>query len=236
MEIKTPYIITLAKTLSGHYYSVRTEKRFVGHFPSVTTFLNAFPVGEHLIKWIAENGFHESRAIRDEAGRAGTKIHLALEDLLKGEELLETGYTMEEWVKIKSFVDWHKEYKPEIIATEFPVFSKKGKYAGKADCIASINGEVHVIDWKSSKSIHPSMALQVAAYANAVEENTDLKIANTSIVQLGAQNKNGYRFVLYPDWRKNYKVFQSVQRTWIYDNEKQAEEPPILELPDRLKL
>ena len=27
------------------------------------------------------------------------------------------------------FVDWHAEYNPEIIATEMPIFSKKGGYA-----------------------------------------------------------------------------------------------------------
>ena len=126
LNFKKQYKIELAKTLTGHFYSVWEEEIFLGHFVSVTTILNSYPTSEHLVKWIADNGFHESRQIRDAAGRSGTKIHLAIEELLAGHELQEINYTTEEWVKIKSFVDWYHEYKPEIIATELAIFSKSG--------------------------------------------------------------------------------------------------------------
>ena len=119
---------------------------------------------------------------------------------------------------------------------EIPVFSKKGKYAGRVDCIGKIGEETCIIDWKSSRSVHPSFACQLAAYANAIEENTDLKIDSTVVLQMGAQNKNGYRHIIYPDWRDHYKVFEHVRATWQYDNKKQVEEPPVLNLPDKLKL
>ena len=167
------------------------------------------------------------------------KIHLAIENLLAGTELQEINYTTEEWVKIKSFVDWYHEYKPEIMATELALFSKKGKYAGRVDCIAKIAGEITVLDWKSSKSIHESFPLQFSAYAHAIEENTDLEIVQTAALQLGAQNKNGYRFVVYPDWREHYKVFKHVKATWEYDQfglKKNPKEPPVLDLPPVLKL
>lgn len=243
LNYKKQYRIELAKTLTGHFYSVweqgKKKEKFLGHFVSATTILNAYPTSEHLVKWVADQGFHESRMIRDEAGRRGTKIHLAIEDLLAGNELQEESYTVEEWVKIKSFADWHNEYHPEIIATELAIFSKKGKYAGRVDCVAKIGGEITVIDWKSSKSIHESFPLQFAAYANAIEENTDLKIIQTAAVQLGAQNKNGYRFVIYPDWKDHYKVFENVRKVWQYDyfdSKKNPKEPPVLELPSTLKL
>lgn len=245
MKILKNYRIELAKTLSQHWYSIYViyakkgkKEKFLGHFSSVTTYLNAYPTSEQLTKWVADNGFHESRVLRDEAGRKGTKIHSAIEDLFAGNTLYSGGFTTEEFAKIKSFVDWHAEYNPEIIATEMPIFSKKGGYAGTVDCIAKIGDELCLIDWKSSKSIHNSFYLQIAAYANAVEENTDLKIQNTAILQLGAQNKNGYRFVLEPDWKKNYKVFLSVRDTWLYDNgyADGTKEPPILDLPNELKL
>src|SRR3990167_7466323 len=212
---KKQYRIELAKTLVGHFYSVwekgKKREKFLGHFPSVTTCLSAYPTSEQLVKWMSEKGFQESREIRDAAGGGGTQIHLAIEDLLHGVTLQELSYSTEEWVKIKSFVDWHNEYQPEIIMLEFLIFSKKGKYAGRVDCIAKINGEIYLIDWKSSRSIHESAILQVSAYAFAVEENTDLKIENTAILQMGAQNKNGYRFVIQNDWRDQYKVFKNVK-------------------------
>lgn len=247
MVFKKQYRIELAKTLSGHWYSVwrihkgkkKDHEEFLGHYVSVTTFLNAYPTSEQLVQWIASQGFHESRQIRDAAGRAGTKIHSAIDDLIGGAILGEFAYTTEEWVKLQSFVDWYHEYKPEIIATEMAIFSRKGQYAGRIDCIARINGEVYVIDWKSSRSIHNSFALQFAAYANAIEEMTDLKIDNTACLQMGAANKNGYRFVIYPDWKEHYKVFKNVKATWMYDNlesRKNPKEPPVLDLPETLSL
>ena len=260
---KKNYIVELADTLSGHYYGVwlrkdRPEKtevikgnlvlvtpatnkgKFVGYFPSATTILNAYPTSEHLVKWIADNGFHESRAMRDEAGRKGTKIHTAIELLLDGGEIIKESYTIEEWHKLDTFVKWHQDYKPEVIAFEVPVFSKKGGYAGRVDCIAKIAGELYVVDWKSSANIHKSFPLQFAAYANAIQENTDLVINNVAAVQLGAKNKNGYRFVVYPNWKElHYPAFQAVQKTWLYDQYDSLKNPkdlPILKLPFTLKL
>lgn len=248
MLYKEQYEIKLAKTLSqyGHWYKVwktdkKGKKKLLYQLPSVTHILTAYPTSEQLVKWIAEKGFHESREIRDEAGRKGSHIHSGIMDLLDGQVLNESGYTTEEWVKLKSFTDWYHEYKPEILAVELPVFSKKGKYAGRVDCIARINEQIYLLDWKSSRSIHESATLQVSAYSKAVEEMTDLKIDNAGILQMGAQNKNGYRFEVYPreGWMKKYKVFEHVKETWQYENfgsKKNPKEAPVLELPESLKL
>ena len=265
---KNNYIVELADTLSGHYYGVWVDKltpkvlassriigpdidlnelkkkgpkgRFLGYYPSATTILNAYPTSEHLVKWIADNGFHESRAMRDEAGRRGTRIHSAIELLLGGGEIVKEGYTIEEWHKLDTFVKWHADYKPEILGLEIPVFSKKGKYAGRLDCLAKIGDQLGVLDWKSSANIHKSFPLQFAGYAKALEENTDLKIDFVAAIQLGAKNKNGYRYVIYPEWRElYYPVFEHVHAVWRYDNFdslKNPKELPILRLPLTLKL
>ena len=64
-------------------------------------------------------------------------------------------------------------------------------------------------------------------------------IVNTAVVQMGASNKDGFRFVLYPNWKEHYKVFEHVRATWQYDNfdsKERAKEPPVLVLPQTLKL
>lgn len=243
INFKKQYRIELAPTLSGHYYGVweKTPKKekFLGNFVSVTTVLQSYPFSEQLVKWVAEKGFHESREIRDQAGQAGTRIHLGVEALLRGEGLHQEAYKLEEWNKLSSFVDWYHKYSPEIISLELPVFSKKLQVAGRADCIARINNEIYVIDWKSSRSIHPSYYLQLAAYTFLIEEMTDLKIDNTAILQMGASNKDHYRFALESDWQGNLEVFKAIQKTWVYDNKKQGAtkvDPPILILPTELKL
>ena len=245
MKILRPHIIELAKTLSGHWYNVwlitpdGSKGECLGCFPSSTTILNAYPQSTYLTQWIAEQGWHESQRIKSEAGERGTRIHDATSFLEDGIELDEKDYSLEEWYKISSFVDWHNEYKPEIIAKEFSVFSESGQYGGRLDRIYKIAGEITLLDIKSSSSIHEHFPLQVASYAKAVEENTDLEIVQTSCLQVGAKNKNGYRFVVYPEWRDHYKVFENVRAVWQYeyfDSKKNPKEPPVLKLPSTLKL
>lgn len=245
MIVTKPYIVELAKTLSQHWYKVWRQQEdgskgeYLGVFPSSTTILNAYPQSQFLTKWIADNGWSESQRIKSEAGERGTRIHTACDLLEDGVELLEQNYSLEEWVKINSFVDWFKEYNPELIAKEIAVFSKPGKYAGRLDRLYKIGGEITVLDLKSGSGLHEHFPLQFASYAKAIEENTDIEIVQTAALQLGASNKNGYRFVVYPDWRDHYKVFEHVRATWQYDffdSKKNPKEPPVLDLPEKLKL
>lgn len=245
MKVLKPFIVELAPTLSEHWYYVwRAQSdglkgEYLGIFPSSTTILTKYPQSEELVKWIAREGFHESRQIRDSAGKAGTKIHLACDALEKGEILLKENYSLEEWYKISTFINWHKDYTPEIIAKEFPIFSESGLYAGRPDRLYKIENAITLLDEKSSRSLSPHFPLQVASYAKAVEENTDLEIAQTAILQLGAKNNKGYRFETYSNWRDHYRVFEHVYGVWKYaetDSNGKIKEPLVLELPDSLKL
>lgn len=245
MKIIRPYIIELAKTLSGHWYKVwqalsdGSKGKYLGVYPSSTTILQAYPQSDQLTEWIAKEGFHESRQIRDEAGRQGTRIHIATEMLEEGKELFEGDYNLIEWWKINTFARFFNDYHPELIAKEFPVFSKTGKYAGRLDRIYRLNGEITLLDIKSSSAIHENFPLQFASYAKAVEENTDIEVAQTACLLLGAGNEDGYRLVLYPNWKEHYQVFKNVRSVWQYDrfdSKKRAKKPPVLELPEKLKL
>ena len=239
MNFKTKYRIELAPTLSGHWYQVFRDNKDLGYFPSSTTILNAYPQSAHLTRWIAEHGMEEAERIRDDAGISGTAVHTAIENLIAGQTLLRVGYSLKEWWKISTFVSWWQEYKPEVLATEVALFSKKYKFAGRVDCIAKINGKITVVDWKTSGSLHEHFPLQFASYAQAVEENTDLKVEQTAVVQMGSKSKAGYKYVEYPDWKKHLKVFTHVYATWkyeYYDSKKNPKEPPVLILPDALKL
>ena len=203
-------------------------------FPSSTTILHAYPQSEHLTKWIAEKGWNESQRIKSEAGIRGTRIHAACDLLEDGAELRKDDYSLEEWFKISTFVRWYSIYQPEVVAKEFSVFSPQGKYAGRLDRIYKIGGEMTILDFKSSSSIHDHFPLQFSSYAKAIEETTQFAIVQTAALQLGAKNKDGYRFVIYPDWKSHYAVFEHVRGVWDYGLA--PKEVPVLELPDALSL
>ncbi|MEK7092034.1 MAG: hypothetical protein AAB907_00255 [Patescibacteria group bacterium] len=243
MKILKPFIVELAPTLTGHWYKVwraqedGSKGEYLGVFVSSTTILTAYPQSEQLVKWIADHGFHESREIRDSAGREGINIHKACDWLEEGKKLYSENYSTKEWHKISTFVSWFKEYSPILITKEFSIFSETGRYAGTLDRIYNISNEITLLDFKSSSSVHPHFPLQFSSYAHAIEENTDLEIVQTAALQLGSKNKDGYRFVIYPDWRDHYKVFEHVKGTWEYDNKIDSDfEPPVLELPETLQL
>lgn len=243
LNFKKNYKIELADTLGqNHWYSVyeikkNKKEKFLGYFPSSTTVLQAYPFSQQLVRWIAEQGYEESKKIRDEAGVHGTRVHQGIETLLSGATLSRESYSTEEWNALSAFVAWHCEYHPEILATEIAVYSKLYAFAGRADVVCKISGKIMVGDWKTSKTIHPNFPLQVASYAYALEEQTDLKVEETFVLQLGAKNKNNYRFVIYPEWRDHFKTFLDVFRVWKYDNGITKDfKPPVLALPATLKL
>jgi hypothetical protein len=237
INFKKQYRIELAKTLQGHYYNVYLGNKKIDVVPSSTTILQAYPKSEHLVKWIAENGYHESRQVRDKAGISGSKIHSGIETLLGGGDIYEDGLSLEEYYKLHTFTSWYKETLPEIIALELPVYSRKYHYAGRLDCIIKIGEEYGIIDWKSSKNLQDSFALQFASYAQALEEISDIKISFTACLQLGAKNKKGFRYVIYKNWKKDFKTFVNVKGTWEFDQSKIFEEGPVvLDLPAKLSL
>ena len=159
--------------------------------------------------------------------------------MLQGTKVRRQGFKTVEWYKIDSFARWQEKYKPKILSLELPVFSKKLRVAGRLDCICEINNEIYIVDYKTSASIHKHFPLQFSSYAQAVEE-TGLTIDNTAVLHLGANNKDHYRFGIYPEWKEEHlKVFKSVHETWNYDNKKKGAkkvEAPVLDLPDEIQL
>jgi len=226
--------VSLAPTLKDHWYYVNYENGTKDLFPSVTTRLHAFPQNAFLTKWIAEQGYHESQEIKEDAGRRGTQVHDAIELLLTGGEVNKDSFALLEWYKISKFIEWYRQFSPKILHTELPLVSKKFKYAGKVDCIMKLGDGVFVVDWKTSSSVHSTFALQTAAYANAIEEMGLMKVTGTAVLQLGAKNKDGYRFITYPDWKEDFKTFKAVSD--VFDFDFGDEKPMIIDLPQTFKL
>lgn len=229
------YKIELAPTLgSGHYYNVEINGRHIGLLPSSTTILSVYPKSQQLIQWIASHGMEESYEIRNEAGKRGTQVHNAIQNLLAGGNAIREQFELEEWWKLNTFKAWYDEYKPEILATEKTLYSKKYRYAGTVDCIIRLGGKICIVDWKTAKTVHPEYSLQVAAYAYAAREMGIVQsVEGTAVLLLGARNKNGFRFIEYEDWEDDFKDFLAVKK--IFDRE-QPEPPQVLNLPESLKL
>lgn len=175
------------ETDTGHFYWLNDE-----YAPSVTGILGeAAPLPLGLKKFFQKNTEEEATQIFETAGDFGSKIHDALEKLLKGLELnlIDNYPTVKEKQSLTSFIDWFQKWKPTDIESEQTIASKKYHYAGTLDFVGKIDNETWLIDFKTSNAIHLTHKLQVLAYKQAYEESTGTKIDRVGVLRLGTLHK-----------------------------------------------
>jgi hypothetical protein len=114
---------------------------------------------EAAVDWIKR----EPERLRDAAAKRGTDVHRHLELLGLGRPLESLEITEEE----KPFVDtFLRDFNPHVqryVAVEFMVYSERHLYGGTADAIVTLDGENWLIDYKTSKGIYETTAMQLAA-------------------------------------------------------------------------
>lgn len=214
--------------------------------PSVTWIAGKYPKGTFFYKWLAEKGWDEAEAIKQAAGDKGSKVHSAIVDVILGKEIrIDTQYknpktgvmeelTLEECDCILSFVKWKKETNPKSIIWEMTTFNDEDNYAGTIDYICEIDGELWIIDFKTSKSVWTEYELQVNAYkrsmvkgyhgVQALKGKKDYKMG---ILQVGYKyNKAGYKFTEIED---KYDLFEAAKLIW--NNEHGGEKPSKKDYP-----
>lgn len=180
--------------LDSRYYQ-RKEDVF---YPSVTTVLSYFPKDKFFETWMKDVG-HNADLVMRRAGEEGTQVHEAIESYLKGEEVTwlnewgNTKYNLLVWKMILKFVDFWETYQPELVESEVHLFSDELKVAGTADLIVRINGELWLLDIKTSNSLHDTYDLQLACYAQSWNECFAEPIQRMGIIWLKAMTRGESR-------------------------------------------
>ena len=116
------------------------------------------------------------REISREAQSIGTDVHkwieLRIRSKMNGGQLL-VDYPEDVKTPMQNFHKWlvmAEERGIEWLGSEKKVYSKIWNYAGTIDALARINGELYVIDFKTSAKIYKDYYLQVFGYAQAAHE------------------------------------------------------------------
>lgn len=163
--------------------------------PSVTTILSVYPKSERFDRWLGESSsYEEAIAKRNAAGDRGTQVHDAIARLIRGEEVDLTDADPKVAKLTQGFVNWYEATKPRVIASE--IFVHGDGYAGTCDLVCEIDGEVWVIDYKTSAAVYTSYHLQTAAYAEAwVEMNPPACVDRRGILWLKTSTKKGWQLV-----------------------------------------
>jgi len=183
------------KTVDKKRYYVTPEGN---EYPSITTVLS--PRGkEGLMKWRKRVGEKVANHICNKAATRGTKVHKMCEDFLNGEDMTHhkkdfLPYCLFNELKDKTFNNIN-----EVIAQEVTLYSDKYKVAGRTDLIAEYNGELSIVDFKTSTnerkdSYNENYYIQTAAYAEMFEELTGKPI-NQIVILVVTENGTVQEFI-----------------------------------------
>lgn len=107
------------------------------------------------------------RDILRKAAEFGTAVH-ACTELLDLNDLDESSVEAEWRPYVDAYVKWKETAQPEVLHIEDRLACSK--YAGTLDRIVRINGELWVIDLKTTSLIHKHVGVQLAAYAALAEK------------------------------------------------------------------
>lgn len=91
----------------------------------------------------------------------------------------------------------------EVVKPELFVYSKLYGYAGSADFVCMRGNDTYLFDWKTSNSYRIQYALQLAAYAKAIEELYGLHIKKGNCIVFGKDHV-GYEPHSYTDKELDY--------------------------------
>lgn len=172
------------------------------NLPGVTEILKKTFPKEALLQWAANlaseargNGANHDdarfawRTVSKEAADIGSSVHAFCEEFpnfdaedLAGEEV---------WPKepsarkaCEAFIAWWASRHVKVLDQEKIVFSRALFYCGTFDLLAEVDGEIAILDYKTSSGLYREMPVQLAAYSVALEEMTGERVSNGWIVRL----------------------------------------------------
>ena len=171
------------ETIDGvRYYSVPDEEELL-KLVSITSITSHFNK-EIFVNWRKRVGNEEAERITKAATKRGTDMHTLTENYLKNEELPEVPPISDFLFKIAK----GKLNKIDNIhALEGSLYSKELGIAGTVDCIAEYDGELAIIDFKTSKKPKPRnwvehYFVQCMAYGCMLYELTGISVKKLVII------------------------------------------------------
>jgi len=171
------------ETIDGvRYYSVPDKDELIKlvSITSVTSHHNK----DIFVNWRKRVGEEEANRITRKATKRGTDMHTLTEYYLKNEDLPEVPPISEMLFKIaKSKINLINN----VYSLEGSLYSKELGIAGTVDCIAEYNGELAIIDFKTSKKPKPRewvehYFVQCMAYGCMLYELTGIMIKKLVII------------------------------------------------------
>lgn len=150
-------------------------KEFAGSLAKPETFEEVCMQAEQ--DWQLENGtayWKSGKELGADAADIGTMCHAWIEAHLQGKEIDLAALPEKGQNALGGYLKWEKEHKLETIRSEQTFYNCKLNYAGTADWLGKLDGELSLGDWKTSTGIFFNYCIQGWGYALADEtENAE---------------------------------------------------------------
>ena len=211
------------ETIDGvRYYKVKDgdELLRLASITSVTSHKNR----EFFAEWRKKVGEEEANKITKQATSRGTDMHTLCEMHLKNESLPKDVLPISQ--VLFNIARPYLNNINNIHALENSLYSKVLGVAGTVDCIAEYNGELAVIDFKTSKKPKPKdwiehYFVQAAAYACMLYELTGI-IVKKLVIIMACENGECVVYEEY-DKEKYIKLLTKYIREFVRDKLQQYE-------------
>jgi len=169
------------------YSDLKTFKALNGYeidgtwYPRVTAIVS-IKAKPALYKFYAEQAnFAAADAVKNKSAEEGTLLHETVEAILKGESLPIPDSVAP---AVSAFLDFRKQNEIIPHQIESRIVSKKHHYAGTLDCLGEVNGELGVVDIKTSQAIYRDYGIQTSAYVEALKEDSSMPPLKRWILRL----------------------------------------------------
>lgn len=195
--------LTAETTEGGRTYAVDGER-----YPSVTTVIG-HSKKKSIMEWRQRVGEEEANKISKRASTRGNKTHKLAELYLSNQDISrykDDVMSMGLFHLIKPHID----NIDNIHALEAPLYSKMLRIAGRVDCIAEHNGELAIIDFKTSTKLKKEEWIQdyfaqEAAYAIMFQELTGLKVKKLVTI-IACETGEAQVFQIYDKFKYTRKL------------------------------
>lgn len=155
-----------------------------------------------LATWLKDNPSENAdfRAERDKAADVGTVCHAMVECHIRKRKFDPASLTVECSQELliaarkpfESYKKWAKLSRLTPAHAETRLVSERFQYGGMVDAV-QIDGELCIIDWKTSNSVYLDYILQVAAYRNLWNENNPKKkVTEGHLIRFGKGDKQSF--------------------------------------------
>ena len=165
-----------------------------------------------LIAWAWNCGLkgEDFRLVRDKAGDVGTITHLMITCELQNviPELKE--YSQADidsaTLCLNSFHEWRKSHTLEAIHVEKQLASNIYKYGGTPDFLGYVNGELELIDFKTSSGIWNDYFYQISAYRQ-LEIEQGYKVEKARILRFSKGDNVEFEDRLITSFASEFQLF-----------------------------